>query len=285
MKAVFRTKSMKLFGTSIAALAFFTFAAWQTASAHGYIEEPQSRNLLCHEQVNTDCGAIQWEPQSLEAPKGFPGPSIPDGQIASAGGAFPELDEQSANRWEKVDMDWGTNTFTWHLTAMHATTKWHYYITKPDWNPNEPLTRDQFELVPFYEIYDGGARPGQKVTHQVTIPERSGYHIILGVWDVNDTANAFYNVIDANFGGESTDPDPEPGDPEEPELPDVPEWNASTVYLGGDQVTYNGKLYQAKWWTRGDVPGNSQEWEEVVTGATTSQDAFESITAWNTLAY
>ena len=98
----------------------------------------------------------------------------------------------------------------WHLTAMHATAKWHYYITKPNWNPNAPLTRDQFELVPFYEVYDGGARPGQKVSHDVTIPQRTGYHVILGVWDVADTVNAFYNVIDVNFGG-GTNPGPDPG--------------------------------------------------------------------------
>nr|WP_276425110.1 lytic polysaccharide monooxygenase [Halalkalibacterium halodurans] len=60
------------------------------------------------------------------------------------------LDEQSSTRWSKVPLSSGTQTFTWHLTARHATAKWHYYVTKPNWNPNEPLTRDQFELIPFY---------------------------------------------------------------------------------------------------------------------------------------
>ena len=39
-----------------------TTAAW----AHGYITPPASRNLLCKQGGNTACGAIQWEPQSLE---------------------------------------------------------------------------------------------------------------------------------------------------------------------------------------------------------------------------
>ncbi|MFP3600027.1 lytic polysaccharide monooxygenase, partial [Chryseobacterium sp. SIMBA_029] len=35
--------------------------------------------------------------------------------------------------------------------------------------------------------------------HQITVPaNRTGYHIILAVWDVADTTNAFYNVIDVN---------------------------------------------------------------------------------------
>lgn len=62
------------------------FVGLGAVAAHGYIEQPKSRGLLCNEQVNTNCGGVQWEPQSLEAPKGFPGVSISDGEIASAGG-------------------------------------------------------------------------------------------------------------------------------------------------------------------------------------------------------
>lgn len=236
----------------------FAIAGTEAASAHGYIESPSSRGLLCQQGTNQDCGAIVWEPQSLEAPKGFPGPSVPDGQIASAGGLFPKLDEQSSTRWSKVPLTSGTHTFTWHLTAMHSTAKWHYYVTKPDWNPDQPLTRDQFELIPFYERHDNGARPGEKVTHEVTIPERTGYHVILGVWDVADTANAFYNVIDVDFGpNDGTSPsEPSPPDP----VPAYPEWNAGTVYLGGDRVTYEGRAYEARWWTQGDRPGLAEVW-------------------------
>jgi chitin-binding protein len=37
------------------------------------------------------------------------------------------------------------------------------------------------------------------VTHQCTLPARTGYQVILGVWEVGDTANSFYNLIDARF--------------------------------------------------------------------------------------
>ncbi|MFO6425192.1 glycosyl hydrolase family 18 protein [Motilimonas sp. KMU-193] len=41
------------------------------------------------------------------------------------------------------------------------------------------------------------------------------------------------------------------------------EWNASSVYLSGDIVTYQGKTYKAKWWTQGTEPGSTQwgPWE------------------------
>lgn len=34
-------------------------------------------------------------------------------------------------------------------------------------------------------------------------------------------------------------------------------WNATTAYTGGQQVTYNGSLWQAKWWTYNDIPGGA----------------------------
>ncbi|MCJ2378416.1 carbohydrate-binding protein [Vibrio sp. ZSDZ34] len=37
-------------------------------------------------------------------------------------------------------------------------------------------------------------------------------------------------------------------------------WEPSTVYTGGDQVCWAGKLWQAKWWSQGDDPTKSGEW-------------------------
>lgn len=39
-----------------------------------------------------------------------------------------------------------------------------------------------------------------------------------------------------------------------------PAWSPSTVYIGGERVSYNGKIYEAKWWTQGDRPDQSGEW-------------------------
>ncbi|CDO69059.1 Glycoside Hydrolase Family 18 / Carbohydrate-Binding Module Family 5 protein [Trametes cinnabarina] len=37
----------------------------------------------------------------------------------------------------------------------------------------------------------------------------------------------------------------------------VAAWSASSVYTGGQQATYQGHLWTAKWWTEGDTPGGS----------------------------
>ena len=47
-----------------------------------------------------------------------------------------------------------------------------------------------------------------------------------------------------------TDPKPLPGDT----------WDAGKVYNGGEVVTYQGKKFSAKWWTRGEEPDASNPW-------------------------
>lgn len=73
------------------------------------------------------------------------------------------------------------------------------FITKPDWQQNKPLTRADFDLKPFCEQYDNGNIPINRVKIDCNIPERTGYQVILGVWTIADTSNAFYQVIDANM--------------------------------------------------------------------------------------
>ncbi|RJE90123.1 chitin-binding protein [Paenibacillus sp. 1011MAR3C5] len=196
-------KALLASGFALVLVAIMTIMA-DRVSAHGYVESPASRAIQCKNGLNTDCGAIVYEPQSLEAPKGFPAAGPADGKIASAGGAFPKLDEQSSTRWSKVALSGGQQTFTWKFTANHASTSFRYFITKANWNPNSPLTRDQFESTPFCTVNYGGAQPPFSYSHTCNVPtDRSGYHVILAVWDVDNTANAFYNVIDVNLSGTS----------------------------------------------------------------------------------
>jgi chitinase len=37
-------------------------------------------------------------------------------------------------------------------------------------------------------------------------------------------------------------------------------WDPTAVYTGGQEVTYQGHVYSAKWWTQGDEPSKSGEW-------------------------
>ena len=193
--------------------------ASQQAVAHGYIESPKSRAFMCSANggnLNRDCGPVTYEPQSVEYspsvqhhyPKDYCsgdftkcGPAngtIPAGGITS----FSQLNEQTATRWQKTTIKPGMNEFTWYYSAGHASAYYQFYITKKDWNPNQPLTRDAFEMTPLLNENAGGARPpaGGRTKHKVNIPaDRSGYHVILATWKIADTAATFYQAIDVNI--------------------------------------------------------------------------------------
>lgn len=193
---------MMNFGSFFAFIAFLLSSICiKTSDAHGYVTI--SRNLKCKNGSNFACGSITYEPQSLEAPKGFPGAGPADGVIASAGiGRFSTLDEQTPFRWTKTSVSAGPFDFTWLFTANHRTTGYEYYITKPGWNPEAILTRDQFDLTPFCTVNSGGVQPPLSGdTHNCVLPPRNGYHVILAVWIIDDTAAAFYNMIDVQYGG------------------------------------------------------------------------------------
>lgn len=223
------------------------------ASAHGYIDGEVRARAATSQNVNR--GSVQWEPQSLEAAKGFPGYGPSDGTIASAGGLFGgNLDAQSPTRWYKWPITTGTNTLRWKFTAPHRTAKFHYYMTKQGWDQNAPLSRSSLEQIA--NVPHNGTAASTNPAHEVVIPEdRSGYHVILAVWDVYDTGNAFYSVVDVNVTpGSGVVPDPEPNpDPEpgdggtDPEPEPQPEpgdaWNPFGAYSVGDRVSYLGREY------------------------------------------
>lgn len=166
--------------------------------AHGYVTSPGSRayfGMAAAGNLNQNVGRAQWEPQSIEAPKN----TFIDGKLASAGvTGFEPLDEQTATRWHKSVINPGNLTISWNLTAQHRTSTWDYYMTKTGWNPNAPLKISDFELIA--QIDDKATVPPKIVNQTITIPQdRKGYHVILAVWNISDTTNAFYQAIDVNI--------------------------------------------------------------------------------------
>ncbi|MHC8316585.1 N-acetylglucosamine-binding protein GbpA [Pseudomonas sp. LB3P31] len=215
MKVNFEKRSVLTAGASSMILLSAMLAS-QTVSAHGYLEVPPSRALLCQKGANTNCGGAQYEPQSVgETFKGFPagfggaplqGPV--DGKIASGGHSlFSALDAQAANRWTLNEIKDRNVDFQWRYTAVHPATKHEYFITRNGWNPNEALTRATFESTPFCAIDGGNQKPGNSDKHNCTIPDdKNGHHVILAIWTVGDTDAAFYNPTDVNILAEAALP-------------------------------------------------------------------------------
>ncbi|HTJ35751.1 MAG TPA: lytic polysaccharide monooxygenase [Dactylosporangium sp.] len=216
------------------------------ASAHGYVSSPPSRQALCASGKVPDCGAIQYEPQSVEGPKGL---KSCDGGKSQ----FAVLNDDSRN-WPATQVG-TTVTFNWVLTARHATSTWEYYIGA--------------KRIAVFD--DGGKQPNATVSHQVSLAGYAGRQKLLAIWNIADTANAFYNCIDLQVGagGGTTTPAPTKS-PTPTKTPTTAAptptktatktatptrtttatgattWAAGTLYHVGDVVTYNGKRYQCR---------------------------------------
>jgi predicted carbohydrate-binding protein with CBM5 and CBM33 domain len=236
-------------------LAFGGLLVAQQAAAHGYSSDPPSRAFMCHGSYkgpkhNTGCGAAQYDYMSLEnhtslEPR-FPvtGPideGIPGASDGKDDTQYSALNDQTATLWEKTDLTAGENhTFVWTFTAVHPTKDISYFITKKDWNPNEKLTRASFEEKPFCQQSFGGQNPDAKrdadghnnISTTCAVPgDRTGYHVILGVWNVADPANnAFISTMDVNLVKSGPTPP-------EPTWQQVGNINPSQDLAVGDQVS------------------------------------------------
>ncbi|ANW16967.1 lytic polysaccharide monooxygenase auxiliary activity family 9 protein [Streptomyces clavuligerus] len=144
-----------------------------TANAHGYISSPPSRQAQCAAR-SIPCGAIKYEPQSVEGPKGLR-------SCSGGNAAFAELNDDSKG-WAVTTVG-RTTSFNWRLTAPHATSTWQYYAGGQK----------------VAEFNDGGARPGTTVSHSVNFGSVSGRQKLLAVWNIADTPNAFYVCVDLNI--------------------------------------------------------------------------------------
>ncbi|GHF36558.1 chitin-binding protein [Streptomyces mashuensis] len=172
------------------------------AAGHGYTDTPTSRQVFCAQGAVTDCGEIQWEPQSVEGPKGFPSHGPSDGTLCAGGNSrFAELDDPRGGAWPATRVAAGQNyTFRWRLTARHATTDFRYYLTNDRYRPDRPLTRADLDLTPFLTVPYNGRIPDATVSHQGRLPAgKTGRQMILAVWTIADTGNAFYACSDVEF--------------------------------------------------------------------------------------
>jgi chitin-binding protein len=183
---------------------------------HGAVSDPPSRAQIY---------LPEWQAAGLEAGKFFPRTESglsdpfaaddavsstppPDGRIASAGRDFAAVLDETRPDWSKHPVSPGQALdITWHYHALHKTRRWNYFMTRPGWDPAKPLARAQFDSTPFHTVQLScqpfwsceDLIPPNPTTHTLTLPERSGHQVLLGVWEVADTGNAFYQVIDLQF--------------------------------------------------------------------------------------
>ncbi|MGF6110114.1 lytic polysaccharide monooxygenase auxiliary activity family 9 protein [Pseudomonas frederiksbergensis] len=199
---------------------------------HGRVTSPSSRGA-----VAVELGLLgTWQVNEMEGGKNFPslvaGPfpapyltdsasDVPpaDGHILS-GGKVDARDcinftneelSKKLNRpfaWPLLNVDPGqTFKVTWEYTAPHVTRGYSWFITKDGWDPKQRISRAQLEPKSFFDdfytqvpYYSHSAEMKAKVNHEVKLPgNKKGHHVLVLVWIVANTGNAFYQAFDVDF--------------------------------------------------------------------------------------
>ncbi len=199
---------------------------------HGRVVTPPSRSAIATQE-----GLIlDWQANEMEGGKNFPSltagpfPSpyetdsaslVPpaDGYILSGGRADARdcvnfTNEEMSQKlgraftWPLVNVDPGQIFHVeWVYAMAHVTRGYSWFITKDGWDPKKRISRAQLEPTSFYEdfytqvpFYEHAAELKAKVEHEVKLPTgKKGHHVIVLLWVVADTGNAFYQAFDVNF--------------------------------------------------------------------------------------
>ncbi|MEO3806141.1 lytic polysaccharide monooxygenase auxiliary activity family 9 protein [Nonomuraea sp. B1E8] len=201
------------------ATALLCLLPWaQSASAHGSIINPASRNYGCWLRWGDDHlnPAMQQEdPMCWQAWQDNPNAmwnwnglyrnnvgghhqaAVPDGQLCSGGrtegGRYNSLD--AVGEWKTTPI--GTD-FQLHLydQASHGADYFRVYVTRQGFNPaTQPLTWGNLELV----RETGRYAPSQNITFNASAPGRSGRHVVFTIWQASHMDQVYYICSDVTF--------------------------------------------------------------------------------------
>ena len=78
-------------------------------------------------------------------------------------------------------------------------------------------------------------------------------------YDRDDKNNDKDNNDNNNDNKDNNNNNDDKNNNDQQDVGDIPCWKSSVAYFAGNKVVYNGKIYQASWWTKGDNPEEQEE--------------------------
>ncbi|HEU5111065.1 MAG TPA: lytic polysaccharide monooxygenase [Micromonosporaceae bacterium] len=249
-----RRRSLRLLAAAavavVASTTLTTIVTAESASAHGNIQFPASRNQacldrwgtnhlapemqsqdpMCYQAWQADPNAMwNWNGNLRDGVGGTPAAiqaGTPNGQICSNGRAqaprYNSLD--AVGNWQATNVG---SSFTARIfdQASHGADFFRFYVTRQGFNPitTAPGWSD-LELVA--TVPNTPASQWQQVTSgvQLNVPisfsGRSGRHILVSIWQASHADQVYIWCSDINVGGTNNPPPPPP--PPNPNPPPPP---------------------------------------------------------------
>ncbi|MFI7551595.1 lytic polysaccharide monooxygenase [Micromonospora sediminimaris] len=227
------SRALWLLAVAAVATLLLSTAFVQSASAHGSVANPISRNYgcwqrwggdfqnprmatedpMCWQAWQTDTNAMwNWNGLYREGVAGNHQAAIPDGQLCSGGrtenGRYRAMDVPGAWRTTAV----GNNfRLKFYDQASHGADYIRVYATRQGYDAlNTPLAWSHLELVG--QIGNTPASQWQQEPGGVSIeipvnaPGRTGRHVIYTIWQASHSDQSYYICSDVQFGGGSNPP-------------------------------------------------------------------------------
>ncbi|MEV5555708.1 lytic polysaccharide monooxygenase [Nonomuraea wenchangensis] len=182
------------------------------ADAHGALESPLSRAAACGgTDTYAACRAAakvagsvlpgEWDNLRVANVAGRDRRVIPDGRLCSGGlPGFRGLD-LARKDWPATKLRPGAGfTFRYRGTIPHKGT-FRLYVTKPGYDPAEPLRWSSLEREPFLTVTDPKLADGSYAFKGKLPTGRTGRHLIYTIWQNSDTPDTYYSCSDVVFTG------------------------------------------------------------------------------------
>ncbi|KAI5117744.1 hypothetical protein M0805_004933 [Coniferiporia weirii] len=113
------------------------------------------------------------------------------------------------------------------------------------WDASQAYANDRYDVAAKNALTSGAAAPAPPPTTKTTTT-------------TSKTTTTSSNPTSTKSTSTSAAPTPTSGS-----CSGVAAWSSSVAYNGGAQVTYNGHLWTAKWWSEADTPGGSaNDWTD-----------------------
>ncbi|QFR03075.1 lytic polysaccharide monooxygenase [Streptomyces phaeolivaceus] len=197
---------------AVVAPLLLTAGAVGPAWAHGAPTDPVSRVSACSpeggSQGSAACRAAiaanggpftAWDNMRIAGVNGRDREVVPDGQLCSGGLApYKGLDLARAD-WPSTRLSPGsTLDLTYRSTIPHTGT-FKLFLTKPGYDPTEPLKWSDLPEKPFASITDPPLRNGSYEFSAKLPADRAGHHVLYTIWQNTSTVDTYYSCSDVAF--------------------------------------------------------------------------------------
>ncbi|MFE9674735.1 lytic polysaccharide monooxygenase [Streptomyces sp. NPDC006259] len=183
------------------------------AQAHGAPTNPVSRVYACSPDGGSASGSAAcraavaangapftaWDNLRVANVGGRDRSTIPDGRLCSGGlPAYRGLDLARPD-WPSTRLTPGGTLRMTYVSTIPHTGSFTFYLTKPGYDPSQPLTWDDLPERPFAEVTDPALRDGAYRLTAELPADRTGRHVLYTVWQNSSTPDTYYSCSDVVF--------------------------------------------------------------------------------------